>query len=156
MNRDKRDDSKSNQDKSIWQVNLKARMLVRYTRTCVYIAWKYITRANCECFHFMKFHFMVSRRSRGLRFGAENWSNRCDALAFTSLPLEAQVIRTLSGQIILRNLLFTLPHYTMYPQYLLYTSMYTWRRAPWLNASYRFEIVHCTSAYKRYSTWINS
>lgn len=73
--------------------------------------------------HFMKFHFMVSRRSRGLRFGAENWSNRCDALAFTSLPLEAQVIRTLSGQIILRNLLFTLLLYLCI-RYLLYTSIY--------------------------------
>lgn len=81
----------------------------------------------------MKFHFMVSRRSRGLRFGgAEKWSNRCDALAFASLLLEAQVIRTLSEggkgereQIILRNLLFTFATTSMYPEERdLYISIY--------------------------------
>lgn len=92
-------------------------------RACIPTVSRYVYTCSLQI-HFMKFHFMVSCRSRGLRFGAKNWSNRCDAPAFTPLPSEAQVVRTLSRQIILRNLLFTLflPLYSRV--YLLYSSIY--------------------------------
>lgn len=101
----------------------------------------------------MKFHFIVSRRCRGLRFGAENWSNRCDALAFTSLPLEAQVIRTLSGQIILRNLLFTLPlylciRYPFMPVYTLRSAHHDYKRS--------ISLQNCTFRLQIESTWMKS
>lgn len=92
-------------------------------RACIPTVSRYVYTCSLQI-HFMKFHFMVSCRSRGLRFGAKNWSNRCDAPAFTPLPSEAQVVRTLSRQIILRNLLFTLflPLYSRV--YLLHSSIH--------------------------------
>lgn len=107
-------------------------------RACIPTVSRYVYTCSLQI-HFMKFHFMVSCRSRGLRFGAKNWSNRCDAPAFTPLPSEAQVVRTLSRQIILRNLLFTLflPLYSRV--YLLYSYI---RYILYSNFIYDYPYVH--------------